>query len=42
LLVGNHLDQDVSILKVDGATITNTGKRFRLPGHPASVGMSKQ
>jgi DNA-binding beta-propeller fold protein YncE len=42
LLVGNYLDQDVSILKVDGATITNTGKRFKLPGHPASVGMSKQ
>jgi DNA-binding beta-propeller fold protein YncE len=42
LLVGNYLDQDLSILKVDGATITNTGKRFKLPGHPASVGMSKQ
>jgi len=38
LLVGNYLDQDVSILKVDGATITNTGKRFKLPGHPASLG----
>jgi DNA-binding beta-propeller fold protein YncE len=32
LLVGNYLDQGVSILKVDGATITNTGKRFKLPG----------
>ena len=42
LLIGNFLDQDVSILKVDGSTITNTGKRFKLPGHPASVGMSKQ
>jgi DNA-binding beta-propeller fold protein YncE len=42
LLVGNYLDQDVSILKVDGSTITDTGKRFKLPGHPASVGMSKQ
>jgi DNA-binding beta-propeller fold protein YncE len=42
LLVGNYLDQDVSILKVDGATITNTGKRFKLPGHPASAGMSRQ
>jgi DNA-binding beta-propeller fold protein YncE len=42
LLIGNFLDQDVSILKVDGSTITDTGKRFRLPGHPASVGMSKQ
>jgi DNA-binding beta-propeller fold protein YncE len=42
LLIGNFRDQDVSILKVDGTTITNTGKRFKLPGHPASVGMSKQ
>jgi DNA-binding beta-propeller fold protein YncE len=42
LLVGNYLDQDLSILKVDGTTVTNTGKRFKLPGHPASVGMSKQ
>jgi DNA-binding beta-propeller fold protein YncE len=42
LLIGNFLDQDVSILKVDGSTITDTGKRFKLPGHPASVGMSKQ
>ena len=42
LLVGNYIDQDISILKVDGMTVTNTGKRFKLPGHPASVGMSKQ
>ena len=42
LLIGNFLDQDISILKVDGSTITNTGKRFKLPGHPASVGMSTQ
>jgi DNA-binding beta-propeller fold protein YncE len=40
LLVGNYLDQDISILKVNGTKITNTGKRFKLPGHPASVGMS--
>jgi DNA-binding beta-propeller fold protein YncE len=37
LYVGNYLDQDVSILRVDGSTITDTGKRFKLPGHPASV-----
>jgi DNA-binding beta-propeller fold protein YncE len=42
LLIGNFLDQDISILKVDGSTVTDTGKRFKLPGHPASVGMSKQ
>src|ERR1700736_3994268 len=40
LLVGNYLDQDLSILKVDGTSITDTGKRFKLPGHPASVRMS--
>jgi DNA-binding beta-propeller fold protein YncE len=37
LLVGNYIDQDISILKVDGNKITDTGKRFKLPGHPASV-----
>jgi DNA-binding beta-propeller fold protein YncE len=42
LLIGNFVDEDVSILKVDGSTITNTGKRFKLPGHPASVGMSSK
>jgi DNA-binding beta-propeller fold protein YncE len=40
LLVGNYLDQDLSILKVDGTQITDTGKRFKLPGHPASLRMS--
>jgi DNA-binding beta-propeller fold protein YncE len=42
LLIGNYLDQDISILKVDGTAITDTGKRFKLPGHPAPFGMSKQ
>jgi len=40
LLVGNYLDQDFSILKVDGTDITDTGKRFKVPGHPASARMS--
>jgi DNA-binding beta-propeller fold protein YncE len=40
LFIGNYLDQDLSILKVDGSKITDTGKRFKLPGHPASVRMS--
>jgi len=40
LIVGNYLDQDLSILKVNGSEITDTGKRFKLPGHPASVRMS--
>jgi len=37
LYVGNFLDSDVSILKVDGTKVTDTGKRFQLPGHPASM-----
>jgi DNA-binding beta-propeller fold protein YncE len=39
VLVGNFLDQDFSILKVDGSDITDTGKRFKVPGHPASARM---
>lgn len=39
LLVGNYLDQDFSILKVNGSEITDTGKRFKVPGHPASARM---
>ena len=41
LLVGNYLDQDFSILKVDGTKVTDTGKRFKVPGHPASARMSR-
>jgi len=40
LLVGNYLDQDLSIYRVDGTSITDTGTRFKLPGHPASLRMS--
>lgn len=40
LLVGNYLDSDFSILKVNGTKVTNTGKRFKVPGHPASARMS--
>jgi WD40 repeat protein len=39
ILAGNYLDQDFSILKVDGTEVTDTGKRFKLPGHPASARM---
>jgi DNA-binding beta-propeller fold protein YncE len=39
LYVGNYTDLDFSILKVDGTTITNTGKRFKAGGHPASMRM---
>jgi DNA-binding beta-propeller fold protein YncE len=40
LFVGNYLDQDFSILRVDGTKVTDTGKRFKVPGHPASARMS--
>jgi len=37
LYVGNFIDQDLSVLKIDGDKLTDTGKRFKLPGHPASM-----
>jgi DNA-binding beta-propeller fold protein YncE len=37
LYVGNYMDDDISILKVEGSMVTDTGKRFKLPGHPASL-----
>ncbi|OKO71541.1 hypothetical protein AC629_39210 [Bradyrhizobium sp. NAS80.1] len=39
ILIGNFLTQDFSILKVDGTSVTDTGKRFQVPGHPASARM---
>jgi len=37
LYIGNFIDQDMSVLKVDGDKLSDTGQRFKLPGHPASV-----
>jgi DNA-binding beta-propeller fold protein YncE len=37
LYVGNYMNDNISILKVDGTKITNTGKTIKLPGHPASM-----
>jgi DNA-binding beta-propeller fold protein YncE len=37
VLVGNFLTEDFSILKIDGTKVTDTGKRFKVPGHPASA-----
>jgi len=37
LYVGNYMDDDITILKVDGTNVTNTGKSVKLPGHPASM-----
>jgi DNA-binding beta-propeller fold protein YncE len=35
--VGNFMDSDVSILKIAGGQVTDTGKKLKLPGHPASM-----
>lgn len=40
LYVGNYLSGDISILKVTEQGIADTGKRFKVPGHPASARMS--
>ena len=37
LYVGNFIDQDITILRVDGDTLVPTGQRFGLAGHPASM-----
>jgi len=37
LYIGNFIDGDMSVLKVDGTTLTDTGQRIKLPGHPASM-----
>jgi DNA-binding beta-propeller fold protein YncE len=37
LYIGNYMDRDVSILKVDGDRLVNTGKSLTLPGQPASM-----
>jgi DNA-binding beta-propeller fold protein YncE len=40
IYVGNYTDQDFSILKVNGTNVVDTGKRFKVGGHPASARMS--
>jgi DNA-binding beta-propeller fold protein YncE len=37
LYVGNFLDSDISVLKVAGDKVTDTGQRLKLPGQPASA-----
>ena len=37
LYVGNYIDSDVGIYKVDGEQVRDTGKVLKLPGHPASM-----
>lgn len=37
LYVGNYTDRNVSILEVDGTTVTDTGTTLQLPGQPGSM-----
>ena len=37
ICVGNYTTRDLSILKVENGTVTDTGKRVALPGAPASM-----
>jgi DNA-binding beta-propeller fold protein YncE len=43
IYVGNFTDEDFSILKVvNGINVVDTGKRFKVGGHPASARMSRE
>ena len=37
LYVGNFFDGDFTILKVKGTEITDTGRKLKMPGHPAAA-----
>jgi DNA-binding beta-propeller fold protein YncE len=37
LYVGNFIDQDLWVLRIDGSKLTDTSQRIKLPGHPASM-----
>ena len=37
LYVGNFVDSDISVLKVDGVSVTNTGTLLKLPAQPGSM-----
>jgi DNA-binding beta-propeller fold protein YncE len=37
IYVGNFLDSDLSVLRVMGDKVSDTGQRFKLPGQPASM-----
>ena len=37
LYVGNFMDSDLSVLRVTRHKVADTGKRFKLPGQPASL-----
>ena len=35
--LGNFIDSDISILKINGTQVSDTGKKIKLPGRPASL-----
>jgi DNA-binding beta-propeller fold protein YncE len=35
--VGNFMDGDLWVLRVEGSTLTDTSQHIKLPGHPASI-----
>ena len=37
LYVGNYIDRDITILRVEGDELVNTGKSLQLPSQPASM-----
>jgi len=37
IYVGNFMDSDLSVLQVAGDQVSDSGKRFKLPGQPASA-----
>ena len=37
IYVGNFIDEDVSVLRVEGDSVVNTGTLLKLPGKPASM-----
>jgi hypothetical protein len=37
IYIGNFLDSDLTVLRVMGDKVTDTGPRFKLPGQPASL-----
>jgi DNA-binding beta-propeller fold protein YncE len=37
LYIGNFIDSDLSVFRVTGAQVIDTGHRFKLPGQPASM-----
>jgi DNA-binding beta-propeller fold protein YncE len=41
IYVGNYMDKDFSILRVDDTKVTDTGTHFKVPGQPGSARMSE-